>query len=32
MEQVAVKADGSTNLGDMMKLRLDGWVQQLLVF
>lgn len=26
MEQVVVKADGSTNLGDMMKLRLDGWV------
>ncbi|KAI7972198.1 hypothetical protein EIK77_001187 [Talaromyces pinophilus] len=32
MEQVAVKADGSTNLGDMMKLRFDGWVQQLAVF
>jgi hypothetical protein len=32
MEQVAVKADGSTNLGDMMTLRLDDWVQQLVVF
>lgn len=32
MEQVTVKVDGSTNLGDIMKLQLDGWVQQLVVF
>jgi hypothetical protein len=32
MEQVAVEADGSTNLGDIMRLRFDGWLNQLTVF
>jgi hypothetical protein len=32
MEQVAVEADGSTNLGDIMKLRFDDWVKQLAVY
>ncbi|EYE89988.1 uncharacterized protein EURHEDRAFT_417898 [Aspergillus ruber CBS 135680] len=30
--QVTVEADGSINLGDIMKLRFDGWVNQLTVF
>ncbi|EAW13473.1 HNH endonuclease signature motif containing protein [Aspergillus clavatus NRRL 1] len=32
MEQVAVEADGSTNLGDIMRLRFDSWLSQLAVF
>ncbi|KAI3050159.1 hypothetical protein CBS147353_11647 [Aspergillus niger] len=32
MEEVDVKADGSTNLGYMMGLRLNGWVNTLSVF
>jgi hypothetical protein len=28
LEQVTAEADGSTNLGDIMKLRFDGWVDQ----
>jgi hypothetical protein len=32
LEQVTVDADGSTNLGDIMRLRFDGWVNQLTVF
>jgi hypothetical protein len=32
MEQVTVEADGSTNLGDIMRLRFDGWLNQLAVF
>ena len=32
LEQVTVEADGSINLGDIMKLRFDGWVNQLTVF
>ena len=32
LEQVTVEADGSTTLGDIMRLRFDGWVNQLSVF
>ncbi|OAX82145.1 hypothetical protein ACJ72_03501 [Emergomyces africanus] len=32
LEQVAVEADGSTHLGDIMRLRFDGWINQLAVF
>ncbi|GAA92346.1 hypothetical protein AKAW_10460 [Aspergillus luchuensis IFO 4308] len=32
MEEVDVKADGSTNLGYIMGLRLNGWVNTLSVF
>lgn len=29
LEQITVEADGSTKLGDIMRLRFDGWVDQL---
>lgn len=32
MGQVAVEADGSTTLGDIMRLQFDGWLNQLTVF
>ncbi|QSS50023.1 hypothetical protein I7I53_10569 [Histoplasma capsulatum var. duboisii H88] len=32
LEQATVEADGSTHLGDIMMLRLDGWINQLAVF
>ncbi|KAL2000371.1 hypothetical protein VTN02DRAFT_3208 [Thermoascus thermophilus] len=28
MEQMTVEADGSTNLGDILRLRFDGWLNQ----
>lgn len=32
MEEVVVRADGSTNLGHLMSLRLGGWLNDLMVF
>ncbi|OJD26817.1 hypothetical protein ACJ73_01784 [Blastomyces percursus] len=32
LEQITVEADGSTHLGDIMGLRLGGWINQLAVF
>ncbi|KLJ12558.1 hypothetical protein EMPG_12413 [Blastomyces silverae] len=32
LEQATVEADGSTHLGDIVRLRFDGWIPQLAVF